>query len=259
MKPERAQASAYDALAPRFERDRALPGHVAAAVRAAALETSAVARPAVLDLGAGSGRLGWPFVAAGDRYIGVDLSFGMLQAFAQRSERRPWLVQADGGHLPFADGAFNVILLIQVFGGLADWRRFAAEVRRVLRPSGAILIGRTVTPDDGVDARMKRELDVLIGTQRRGANRRADVAQLLAASAAHVERRVVGSWTVARTPAQFIERHRGGARFSVLPEGLKDDAMARLGVWAEATFGSLDAVSAETHAFELQIYRFEGE
>jgi hypothetical protein len=131
-------------------------------------------------------------------------------------------------------------------------------VRRVLRASGAILVGRTVAPEDGVDARMKQQLDIIIGSQRRGANRRADVQQLLAASATDTERRIVGSWTAARTPAEFIARHRGGARFSTLPERVKDDAMARLGEWARATFGSLDAASSESHQFELQIYRFEG-
>jgi SAM-dependent methyltransferase len=259
MEPERVPVSAYDALAPCFERDRALPEGVAHAVRATALGAVAAARPQVLDLGAGTGRIGWPFVAAGDDYVGADLSFGMLQAFVQRCDRAPRLVQADGHRLPFGDASFDAVLLIQVFGGIGDWRQFITEVRRVLRSSGAILIGRTLAPDDGIDARMKRQLDVIVGSQRRGANRRADVQQLLAASAADSERRIVGSWTVARTPAQFIARHRGGARFSALPDGVKDDAMARLGVWAKATFGSLDAARPESHQFELQIYRFEGE
>jgi SAM-dependent methyltransferase len=258
MKPARVQASAYDALAPRFERDRALPEDVPAAIRATVLGAVAAARPRLLDLGAGTGRIGWPFVAAGDEYVGLDLSLGMLQAFVARCERRPYLVQADGHRLPFGDASFDAVLLIQVFGGISDWQKFTSEARRVLRPSGAILIGRTVAPEDGVDARMKQQLDVIVGSQRRGANRRVDVQQLLATSAADTERRIVGSWTVARTPAQFIARHRGGARFSALPERVKDDAMAQLTAWAEGTFGSLDAASAESHRFELQIYRFEG-
>ena len=34
--------------------------------------------------------------------------------------------------------------------------------------------------------------------------------------------------------------------------------MARLAVWAETEFGSLDAASSEAHAFELQVFKFEG-
>src|SRR6185436_13046714 len=176
----------------------------------------AVARPRVLDLGAGTGRIGWPFVAAGDDYVGADLSFGMLQAFVQRSDRRPWLVQADGHRLPFCDASFDAVLLVQVFGGIRDWQQFAAEVRR------------------------------------------EDIQHQLGTHAADKQRRVVGTWSAERTARQFIARHRGGARFSALPESVKDDAMARLGAWAAQAFGSLDAASAESHAFELQIFKFEG-
>ena len=85
----------------------------------AILGSIGAARPRVLDLGAGTGRIGWPFVAAGDDYVGVDLSFGMLREFARRSRESmpaPRLVQADGERLPFRDATFDAVLLIQVFG-----------------------------------------------------------------------------------------------------------------------------------------------
>jgi ubiquinone/menaquinone biosynthesis C-methylase UbiE len=252
------QASAFDALAPRFDRDRALPAGVAEAVRAAVREVTLIAEPRVLDLGAGTGRIGWPFVAAGDDYVGADLSLGMLQTFAQRCDGAPRLVQADGHRLPFRDATFDAVLLIQVFGGIDDWRAFTAEVRRVLQPSGAILTGRTRAPEDGVDARMKRQLDGIVGAQSRTTNRREDIEHLLGANAADTERRVVGAWTAERTPRQFIARHRGGARFSALPESVKDDAMARLADWAQTAFGSLDAASPEAHTFELRVFKFGG-
>jgi predicted TPR repeat methyltransferase len=52
------------------------------AVRAAVLAALATPAPRLLELGAGTGRFGRPFVAAGDAYVGIDLSFGMLQEFA---------------------------------------------------------------------------------------------------------------------------------------------------------------------------------
>src|SRR5437899_982035 len=64
-------ASAYDAAAPTFDRHRALPDGAAPAIRAAVLAAAGhSSRPRLLDLGAGSGRIGWPFVAAGDDYVG---------------------------------------------------------------------------------------------------------------------------------------------------------------------------------------------
>src|ERR1700742_4728655 len=101
--------SAYDAAAPTFERHRALPDGVPEAIRAAVIKALDASPPRLLDLGAGTGRIGIPFIAAGDDYVGVDLSFGMLSEFKRRaadSTRAPRLVQADGERLPFADASF---------------------------------------------------------------------------------------------------------------------------------------------------------
>ena len=138
------QASAFDTTAPTFERHRALPDGVREAIRAAILDAIDVPFPRLLDLGAGTGRIGAAFAAAGDDYVGVDLSFPMLCEFAQRGSAR--LVQADGARLPFADANFDAVMLIQVFGGMRRWREVLAEGRRVLRPAGALLVGRTVAP-----------------------------------------------------------------------------------------------------------------
>ena len=156
--------SAYECGA-EFDLHRALPDGVAESIRAAVLAVAGDApRPRLLDIGAGAGRIGWSFVAAGDDYVGVDLSFGMLRGFLQRAAcggsspelAPPRLVRADGRYLPFPDAAFDAVMMIQVFGGLSGWRRLVTEARRVLRPSGALVVGRTLAPEDGVDARMKQ-------------------------------------------------------------------------------------------------------
>src|SRR5215213_6981960 len=98
--------SAFDVVAPRFDSFRALPAGVAEAIRAAILKLVGPS-PRLLDLGAGSGRIGATFVAAGDDYVGIDLSSGMLREFAARTAGHgvisPRLVQADGRQLPFRD------------------------------------------------------------------------------------------------------------------------------------------------------------
>jgi ubiquinone/menaquinone biosynthesis C-methylase UbiE len=257
--------SAYDAAAPTFNSYRALPIGVPEAIRAAILSsTSASSRPRLLDLGAGSGRVGWPFVVAGDDYVGVDVSSGMLQEFAQRAaahgEVLPRLVQADGLQLPFRDATFDTVMLIQVFGGLRGWRRLIAEARRVLRPSGALIVGRTIVPLDGLDARMKQHLvSVLdeLGIQSDQANARDAVDLSLKSNACSSACVLAATWTADRTPRGFIERHSTGARFSSLPTLVKAQALRDLGAWAAATFGSLDAVLSEQHAFELQVFKFQ--
>src|SRR4051812_24780441 len=138
--------SVYDLAAPSFERHRALPDGVPEAIRAAVLEAIGASSPRLLDLGAGTGRIGIPFIAARDDYVGVDLSFGMLSEFKLRAGSSAGalpLVQADGERLPFADASFDAIMLIQVFGGLRGWRRLLTEARRVLRGAGVLVLGRT--------------------------------------------------------------------------------------------------------------------
>jgi ubiquinone/menaquinone biosynthesis C-methylase UbiE len=250
--------TAFDALAPSFDRDRALPQGVAEAIRDAVRDVAGTGR--MLDLGAGTGRIGWPFVAAGDDYVGVDLSFGMLREFGRRAGA-PRLVQADGHRLPFRDATFDVVMLVQVFGGMSDWRQFAGEARRVLRASGTVVVGRTARPDNGVDAGMKKKLAAILGelgVPFAKNNRREDVQRLIGEDACRDEPRTVASWTAKRTPRQFLDRHRTGARFAALPSSVKGEALHRLADWAASAFGSLDAARSESCSFELRIFAFAG-
>jgi SAM-dependent methyltransferase len=259
--------SPFDAVAPYFDRHRALPDGVAETARAAILgalasrrDDAAGARPRLLDLGAGSGRVGWPFAAAGDAYVGVDISYGMLQVFAARCDggRRALLVRADGCALPFANGIFDAVLLVQVLGGLRDWRRLVNEGRRALRPDGALILGRTVTPADGVDARMRQHLAALLGTRPERQNTREDAERYLAAIASTTSRLAAASWRAERSPRMFIDRHAGGARFSRLPQAAREDALRALAGWAQTQFSDLDATFRETHRFEMRLFRFAG-
>jgi SAM-dependent methyltransferase len=257
-----AAMSAYDAAAPAFDRHRALPDGVPQAIRAAILAAAGVASPRLLDLGAGTGRIGEPFVAAGDDYVAVDLSLGMLREFACRGRHDlplPRLAQADGQRLPFPDATFDAVMLIQVFGGMPGWRHVIAEARRVLRPRGALVTGRSVAPADGIDAQMKRRLGALLvdlGVDADAANARDDVHRALESQAQAGTSVVAWRWNAERTARAFLDRHAGGARFALLPEPVKTEAMRRLAGWAMATFGSLDRVFSEPHAFELTMFKF---
>jgi ubiquinone/menaquinone biosynthesis C-methylase UbiE len=259
--PHAASAAAFDAHAEDFDRHRALPAGVPEAIRAAILESIGTpGRPRLLDLGAGTGRIGWPFVKAGDDYVGADLSIGMLREFQRRAGQDARLVQSDGQLLPFRDATFDAVLLIQVFGGLRDWRQFMTQTRRVLRPQGALVLGRTIAPSDGLDARMKRQLASMLddmGTTPDRGNVRDDAQQWLTSIAADARRVTASTWTAERTPRAFLDRHGGGARFSALPEPVRTEAIAKLGAWAADTFGSLDAVLSELYAFELTVFRFQ--
>jgi ubiquinone/menaquinone biosynthesis C-methylase UbiE len=259
--------SAYDAAAPSFDRHRSLPEGVAEAIRGAVMAAAGGGRALrLLDIGAGTGRVGHAFVIAGDDYVGVDLSFGMLRAFLHRAacdgaapgSPPPRLVRADGRFLPFADVTFDVVMMIRIFGGMADFRPLVREARRVLRPSGAVILGRTLAAEHGVDARLRQRLALIlskIGVVP-GHNFHDEVEQALNSATGSTKTVLAASWRADRTARQFLERHRTGARFSALAEPVKEEALRQLTVWAVATFGSLDAVFSEPYAFALQVFKF---
>jgi ubiquinone/menaquinone biosynthesis C-methylase UbiE len=241
-----------------------LPPGVAEAVRAAIVAAMPPApEPRYLDVGAGTGRFGLAFVAAGDDYVGVDLSAGMLREFARHAARQNLparLLQADAERLPFRNATFDAMMLMNVFGGLRDWHQLVAEVRRILRPQGAVIIGRTKAPSDGLDARMKQSAkDTLrnLGVAKDHVNHRDDVVTWLDTHAAHRTHVTAARWTANRTPRDFMARHGNGARFSGLPQIIQSLALRDLESWAVAAFGSLDRVFAEQHAFELDIFTFQ--
>jgi SAM-dependent methyltransferase len=249
----------YDGMASDFDRRRPLPDGVAETIRHAVLRAGLPARPRLLDLGAGSGRIGWPFVAAGDDYIAADLSFGMLQAFATRF-RGAQLVRADGGRLPFRDGTFDAVLLVQVLSGARGWRGLLSETMRVLLPGGALFVGRVVAPEDGVDVRMKAQLAMILAAMDLHPYRdkpREDALAWLGGQMPDPSAVTVATWTSARRPDAFLERHAAGARFSVLAEPARREAIRRLGEWARDMFGSLDLPQPEHYRFDLTIHRLQ--
>jgi ubiquinone/menaquinone biosynthesis C-methylase UbiE len=250
--------STFDVTAATFDRHRALPRGVPEAIRAAILQTVGKRNACVLDLGAGTGRIGKAFVDADDSYVGVDFSLAMLREFAAHSGSA-CLVQADGVQLPFCDGAFQVVLLMQVLSGAQDWRGLLQEVRRVLVPHGEIVVGKTVTPAEGVDAQLKERLAVIleemdIGMHEPKKSRRQSLAWL-EGWAARRTNVTAATWKAKRTPKEFLTRHRTGARFAALPDNVQTQAMQKLSVWAENTFGSLDKSIIEEHTFELAVFQ----
>jgi len=252
-------ASNFDRNAASFEQHRSFPGSVLEAIRRTVWESTGLDPSArVLDLGAGSGRTGRVFVDANDAYVGVDFSLAMLREFRARNSAA-CLVQADGGQLPFPDASFNLVMLMQVLSGTHNWRDLLNETVRVVAPGGSIVVGHTVTPPAGIDARMKAQLSLIleetgVASDLSGKSREKSLDWLRTASSRRTNA-IAASWTVERTPREFLDRHSSGARFSKLPVQVQTEALQKLSAWATRACGSLDEVFSETHTFELNIFR----
>jgi ubiquinone/menaquinone biosynthesis C-methylase UbiE len=221
-------------------------------------------RAQVLDVGAGTGRIGKAFLAAGDFYVGVDSSHAMLQEFSAKPEFREskscLLARAEGRQLPFQNASFDLVLLMQVLSAAGNWRDLLDECRRVLRPGGIIAVGHTRSPESGIDAQLKRQLvaildAMLVPWHQPRESRRQALAWLESASVRHWYREAA-SWKVTTSAEEFLSRHRSGARFAALPLSVQQEALAKLRAWAETNFGSVSAGFDEDHSFELGIFEF---
>jgi ubiquinone/menaquinone biosynthesis C-methylase UbiE len=119
------------------------PSHRALIRRIQAVAGNEPAR--VLDIGCGTGvfagRLRQALPSA--RIWGIDLVAGMLEKGRPRWRQLAGCVQpvqGDSERLPFADGAFDFITCANSFHHYPHQERAVAEMQRVLRPGGRLLL-----------------------------------------------------------------------------------------------------------------------
>ena len=251
--------SSFDRLADRFELYRSLPSPVLAAIRDT-LQTEGKLDPgsALLEVGCGTGRIGQQFSIAGDNYFGIDLSMEMLREFKRKElARRPGLVRGDGNSLPFGDRVFTAVLMMHVLGA-GNWRALLAESQRVLQESGLLAIGKTETPADGIDARMRNRLAELVAGMGMAepSRDRGQMNEWLRAGSSRRLKIEAARWSVNRTPRDFFLRKQSAPRFTLLPDDVREAALQELADWTEQTIGPLDAPLSETHSFCLELYWF---
>jgi ubiquinone/menaquinone biosynthesis C-methylase UbiE len=99
---------------------------------------------AILDIGSGAGQLAGHLLKFADRdtrITCVDLSQNMLcRARRRLNSNRPLYVAADVCSLPFADESFDGATCGYVMEHVPDTRAGLAEIARVLRPGGRLLL-----------------------------------------------------------------------------------------------------------------------
>lgn len=94
-----------------------------------------------LDLGCGPGVITAYLARLAAGFVGLDVDRAALEA-ARRRFRRPNLefVRHESAKLPFADGAFDLVIVNHVYEHVRDVKTFFAEIRRVLKPAGVVYL-----------------------------------------------------------------------------------------------------------------------
>ena len=104
-----------------------------------------LARPAkgerVLDVGCGTGIFTLDLLAAKARVTGLELSLPMLRRAGKKASGLPFsMIQGDMHALPFADGSFDKTVSVTAIEFLEDARAAVAELFRVTRPGGLVVV-----------------------------------------------------------------------------------------------------------------------
>ncbi len=104
-----------------------------------------IARPDILDCGCGTGANMRRLAAAG-RVTGFDVQWAGLE-FARRYQQQR-LAQASIAAIPFATGAFDLVTAFDVLAMLGpdEEQHALAEMHRVLKPGGALLLNTAALP-----------------------------------------------------------------------------------------------------------------
>ena len=157
-------AAMFDAIAGRYDllNDILSAGQVRLWRRAVARITGAGPGERVLDLAAGTGTSTLTFTATGAYGVACDFSLGMLRAGKSRlsgrsgppadGEGRLGWIAGDALRLPFRDAAFDVVTISFGLRNVADPGAGLAEMRRVTRPGGRLVVCEfsaiTIAPAD---------------------------------------------------------------------------------------------------------------
>lgn len=137
----------FDRVAPRYDLMNNLlaPGQVPAWRK----ETTRAIRPKsgerVLDLAAGTGSSSVPLAESGADVVCCDLSLGMLTEGRRRHPELPF-VNGDALRLPFADGTFDAVTISFGLRNVHDTAAALAELRRVTRKGGRVVVCEFSTP-----------------------------------------------------------------------------------------------------------------
>jgi len=136
------QADHYDAFAKAYADDNESSLFNAYYERPAMLDLAGdVAGRRVLDAGCGSGLLASALRARGAQLVGFDASPAMVDLARNRLGEGSAVHVADLAEpLPFDDAEFDDVVASLVLHYLPDWTAPLAELRRVLRPGGRLLL-----------------------------------------------------------------------------------------------------------------------
>ena len=150
----------------------------------------------ILDIAAGTGTSSAALSRTGAMVVAADFSAGMIEVGRRRHPEIEF-VQADAMALPFGDAEFDVVTISFGLRNIAEPRVALAEMLRVLKPGGRLLVCEFSTPSNavvraGYDAYMKHVMPLVV----KAASSSPDAYTYLSAS--------ISDWPAQATLSEWI-------------------------------------------------------
>ena len=213
-----------------------------------------------LEVGVGTGLVSLPLADAGLPMVGLDISAPMLGKLVEKAGGRPPfpLVRGDATMLPFPNDAFGSALVRHLLHLIPAWDRAIAELARVVRSGGTVLIATGDIP--GAWREVTERFVAVVG--RPSFARGMDVRELVRldeAFAVHggVPRDLPAiPDQVEQSLGTFLDQMADGLHSWTwdIPEAERRAAAEEVRTWAEERFGTLDPPEARDIAIEWRAY-----
>jgi ubiquinone/menaquinone biosynthesis C-methylase UbiE len=114
-----------------------------------------------LDVGTGAGALAFALAPLVREVVGLDPVPELLDLARARARSNTEFVEGDGAALPFPDACFDLAGTHRTLHHLAQPERVVAELARVTRPGGHVLVVDQLAPDDPTSAAVLHEFETV--------------------------------------------------------------------------------------------------
>ncbi len=142
----------------------------------------------VLDVSTGTGFTAHALAATPARVVAADIAPNMLRHTRATAPNAVRVVQTDTHQLAFADRTFDVVTCRHAFHHYGDGRAAMAEMTRVVRPGGRVVITDTISPDDAEVAEVMHAIESLRDPSHVCNRYAAQIPELMTKSGLVIER-----------------------------------------------------------------------
>jgi len=215
-----------------------------------------------LEIGAGTGEIGFFLQNLPIPYVGIDLSAGMLDVYRKRFDQQqnmPHLIQTDGNEQwPFEQGTVSVFFSSRAMHQL-NQQNVLKQLERLSSPSGSILIlGNVKRNKKSVKTIMRKQMHQVLNEfglkEKSGQSNRDQLFEIIEQHGGErLDPVITSRWKVSHAPIDSINSWQNvdGIAGQSVDQALKTQILETLIVRAKEQFNDLNQALEAEETYEL--------